>query len=519
MTSDDVSLASSRPAWRDWLALLLIVALAALLRLPGIGRDGMWSDECLTATWAAIPWRETLAAVSSNDNSPLYFILAKLPLALAGNGEASWRLLPAVLGILGVGAVFLAGRTILTRGAALTAAFLLAISPLHVHYSREARNYTLLILLVVLAFAAAGRVRRRGRAVDVVLLALLLAAAMYTHPLAAFAAGGILLAWGLCPLERRTVARLALAAVLAAVALLPWSPRVFRQGLRAQQSYAWHRPDFDREFPTQVPRSLAALSHGSLAPVRNRVADLLPSAWIGAALVAALGGLALARRRMLPDPAAPGRLLVAALAPLLALFVAATLGPPVYVVGRSDVFALPFLLLLVAAGTAVLPTRVRPLVALAFAGLAILPLQVLYTLDTRSQEKRIVATLSGARRPGEPVVATAFLPCLEHYGGLRPGVDLLGFPARSVLTAEWIDWRDHPPARWPAEAGALALNVAATARDAGAARVWVLRRREGVGDALVTAFDGALFPLGGTDLGYQGTEIRAYGVPLATPAR
>lgn len=505
-------------ARREWLLAALVMVVAVALRLPALGRDGMWSDECLTATWAALPWRATATAAAADTNAPLFFLLEKAPRAALGDGEAATRLLPALAGLAGVAAVFVVGRRLAGPGCGVLAAFLLAVSPLHVHYSREARNYTLLILLVVLAWAAADRVRSRGRPLDTAALALALAALLYTHTIAAFAIGGILLA-ALLPWDARVARRLAVAVALAAVAFLPWLPALAAQGDRSSAMYVWHLPEWQKEFPWQVPRSLAALSHGSLAPVRNRVADLLPSAWAGAALTALLATLALARRRSLPDPAAPLRLLVAALAPLVALFVAAAAGPPVYVVGRADVAALPFLLLLAAAGATALPARLRPLAAVAFAGLAVLPLQVLFSIDTRSQEKLIAGMLTGARRPGEPVVATSFLPCLEHYAGLRPGHDLFAFPARPAARADWVDWRAHPAARWPAEAETLALEVAAEARARDAGRVWVLRRREHLGEALATAFDGALFPLGATDLGYQSAELRVYGVPQAAPAR
>ncbi|MBZ5589353.1 MAG: glycosyltransferase family 39 protein [Acidobacteriia bacterium] len=507
----------ARPAWRRWLAPASILVLAAALRLPAIGRDGMWSDECLTATWAELPWRDTLAAAASDNNAPLYFLLEKLPVALLGSSELAWRLLPALLGLLTVWAIYAAGRRLLSPAAGWIAAFLLATSPLHVHYSREARNYTLLILLVLLAFMAAARVRSRGRAADVALLAALLAAALYTHPTAAFAALGVLVAWSVFPFDRKAAGRLAIAALLAGAALAPWVPRLLHQGGRAGESYSWHQPGFEREFPWQVPRSLAALSHGSLAPIRNRVPDLLPSAWAAAGLTVLLAGLAVARRRALAQEALPLRLLVAALLPLVALFAAASLGPPVYVVGRTDAFVLPLLLLLVAAGVAgYRSAAVRALAVVAFAGLALLPMRVLLQVDTRSQEKLIARLLSGERRPGEPVVATAMLPCLQFYAGLTRGMDLIAYPERPAVTTSWVDWPAHPTERWPAEAADVAARAREWANRDRATRLWVVRSRDPLGETLARAFDRTCPLLGARDLHYLGLELRAYhlsGVP------
>jgi mannosyltransferase len=499
---------------RGWLALAAILLLAAILRLPALGRAGMWNDECLTANWVELPWRQTVAAAASDNNAPLYFLLDKFPVELFGTSETAWRLFPALLGLLTVWAIYVAGRRLLSPTAGAIAALLLAISPAHVHYSREARNYALLVLLVVVAFVTAGRVRRRGNATDVALLAALLATAMYTHAVAAFAALGILVAWSVFPFDRRAVGRLALAAALAGAVMAPWLPRLLHQSGRAGVSYAWNAPNFEREFPWQIPRSLAALSHGSLAPIRNRVADLLPSAWAAAGLTALLAALAVAHRRRFADAAAPWRLLVAALVPLLALFAAAIVGPPVYVVGRADVVALPFLVLVAAAGVAALPSRtVRALALAAFAGLAILPFEVLYRIDTRSEERLIAGVVTAARRPGEPVVATTLLPCLQFYARLHPGEDLFAFPARPAPTADWIDWPAHPAMRWPAEATALAGRVRDAARRDSAARMWTITGDGGPDRALSAVLDRSFSMLGALDLHYRGLALRAYAIP------
>ena len=216
-----IDLAGGKSDWRGRLTAALVLVLAAVLRLWALGRDGMWSDECLTATWAQLPWRQTLAAPATDNNAPLYFLLAKLPPALLGSNELAWRLLPALLGVAGVAVVWWVGRRLLSSGAGL-------------------------------------------------------AAALYTHTIAAFAALGVLAAWAFFPVDRKAIGRLALAAAFVGLALAPWLPQLLRQGGRSVEFYSWHEGEFEREFPWQVPRSLAALSHGSLAPVRNRVADLLP---------------------------------------------------------------------------------------------------------------------------------------------------------------------------------------------------------------------------------------------------
>lgn len=509
-------------AWKTpqhWLLLVALVVLAGALRLPGIARDGMWSDECATATWAALPYREVLAAAGADNHAPLFFLLEKLPISALGQTEFAARLLPALLGLVAVIAVFMLGRRSHTPGTGLLAAFLLAISPMHVHYSREARDYALLMVLVVLAFAAAEAVRRRGTRQDVAVLALVLALALYTHATAPFYLFGVLTACALPMPDRRTMRRLALACALAFAAWLPWLPVLAAQGGRAGTAYGWNQQEWQRCFPWQVPRSLAALTHGSLAPVRNSVSSVLPSAWAGIALVVLLvAGALRARHHDGMTGFAVLRPLVACVVPLVAVFAVSCIGPPIYVVGRTDAPLLPLFMVLVAEATAALPVRWRFLVPVAFAGLALLPLQTLLRLDMRSQEKLISRLLAQQRSPAEVVVSTAFLPCLQLYGGLRPGQDLLAFPQRPTLTAEWIDWRAHPRERLPDEAAVLAERVRAISASRGSTRVWVVHQRDAASAALTAAFDAAFTPTAATDLRYLGSTLACYRVPTPPAA-
>jgi mannosyltransferase len=490
-----------------------VLTLAAVLRLSGLQHDGMWSDECLTANWAQLPWRQTLNAAALDNNAPLYFLIARVPAWFHPSGELPWRVLPALLGVATVGAVLLAGWRMLSPGAGLVAAFLLAITPLHVHYSREARNYSLLMLLAIAAFVAAGKVRQgpgRGRWLA---LAATVAAMLYTHPIGAFAVAGVVIAWALPPFERAAAGRLATAVLCGVLVFSPWVPSLLRQNARSARSYSWNESPFEREFPWQIPLSLAALSPGSLAPTRNHLGDVIPQARVSAGLVAALALLAVARRRNLARPDLPLRLAVAALLPLALLLVVSLAGPRAYVVGRTDVTALPFVVLLAAAGVMALPAAARPLAALAFAGLAALPLQALFLIDTRSQEKFIVALLADHRAPGEPVIATTMAPCLQFYGGLRVGGDLIAFTALPAPTADWIDWPAHPSERWPEEAAAAVRAARAHAPPGRRARVWVISNDDAVGRVLTRALGASLIRLGAIDLHYLGLTLGAWGVP------
>ena len=112
---------------------LLALALGAFLRFDGLGTPSYWLDEILhqNIDAASRPWWQWLTGFE-RENGPLYYLLQ-----LTGS-EWVGRLLPALFGIAAIALVASVSRI---------AALLLAVSPLAVYYSREARPYALLMLL------------------------------------------------------------------------------------------------------------------------------------------------------------------------------------------------------------------------------------------------------------------------------------------------------------------------------------------------------------------------------------
>ena len=134
--------------------LLLIMALAAALRVYGIGREPLWIDEAASLGFARLPLAQ-LWVRGPEMNPPLYYTLQKLPL-LFGSSEATLRMLPAFIGICCVPLTFCLGRLLGGSRCGLMAAVLLATSPLQIEYSQEARGYVLLMasMLVLVCSAA-----------------------------------------------------------------------------------------------------------------------------------------------------------------------------------------------------------------------------------------------------------------------------------------------------------------------------------------------------------------------------
>lgn len=138
---------------RSWpLAPLALAALA--LRLWGLDRTSLWRDEGYTVVFTHLPWRTLLGFGAGYDvHPPLYYALTKV-VALALPDALAGRALSAVAGALTIVALYACAVRLLDRRAALVAAAVLALAPLHLWYSQEARMYTLLGFFVTLALLA-----------------------------------------------------------------------------------------------------------------------------------------------------------------------------------------------------------------------------------------------------------------------------------------------------------------------------------------------------------------------------
>jgi hypothetical protein len=263
---------------------------------------------------------------------------------------------------------------------------------------------------------------------------------------------------------------------LTSVGFLLWLPRLLSQIATIQTAFSWSTEIWKAEFPWQVVRSLAAMSHGSLTPIRNRVAELIPSAWAGLAICLLLVVGAFVGRRRLREPRAPLVLLVALIFPLGAQFLYCWLrATPTYVVGHADSAGLPFLILLLAAGAHCLRPRLRWSVPAVCVGLAILPLEAHYRLDFKSQEAKLVAALEELRGPDEVLISTRYhhcLACLLEFG--HSGAHLL-FPSQAQQHPSWVDWTGHDPRSIKADAEAIAEEAILASKAYGTQRIWFER--------------------------------------------
>jgi uncharacterized membrane protein len=219
------------------LAGCLLVAVA--LRFFHLDFQSLWVDELFSVVFSHPDLGlSQIAAAYADDVHPLgYPLLLHWWLGFFGDTGLAARALSAVFGVLGVAAMYAAGRWCFDLRTGIFAAVLTTVNWFHLAYSQEARAYSLVFLLAALSNWAFIAVLGRPGWRTAGFYGLATAAAIHVHYYGIVALFGQLAAALVMPLSgrwgwRRVWALLAGAAG-AALTVLPWiGPLVRVAGLR-----------------------------------------------------------------------------------------------------------------------------------------------------------------------------------------------------------------------------------------------------------------------------------------------
>jgi uncharacterized membrane protein len=137
--------------------ILSITLLGLFLRLV-LANQSLWLDEAASTVIASLPLNGLIESLKGDFHPPLYYLLLKPWLGLAGQNEMILRLPGIIIGTLTIPALFLLVKTIFVAkkppkfGLAHLSALILALNPLHIYYSQELRMYSLSALLATLSW-------------------------------------------------------------------------------------------------------------------------------------------------------------------------------------------------------------------------------------------------------------------------------------------------------------------------------------------------------------------------------
>jgi uncharacterized membrane protein len=244
---------------RYFAGLLVILALAAGLRLYAVETANFWLDEfwtlelscghdtahehlptnvlipsapSLTSLADARPWWTIWSSVKEATHPPLFFMLLRGWRAVLGSGDIAVRLLPCLASLVGVALLYRVVRQLNGPVPALWAALLMAISGQQIFYAQEVRSYSMIVALGLAACAMLVEIEKRGTSLPRLLgICGLVLAMLMTHY---FTAGAVLAlaVYAMIRLPRPTAIRvIAGMGIAVMIFLMAWGP-----SLRAQQN-------------------------------------------------------------------------------------------------------------------------------------------------------------------------------------------------------------------------------------------------------------------------------------------
>ncbi|MBN1249452.1 MAG: glycosyltransferase family 39 protein, partial [Anaerolineae bacterium] len=220
--------------------MLLILLLSSGLRFYNLGTQSFWNDEGNTARLVERPIRLIIEGAAGDIHPPGYYLLLHTWRAAVGDSEYALRAFSALCGVLTVAVAAAASRAAIgQRGHRLTiwaTATLVAVHPLAVAYSQEARMYAQLGLASALTLWAAlvlvrrdARATRRRHLLATLALAAGVGLGLYTQYAYALALVGLNLAFSLYWLTARPwrwplLSRWVVGHVLGGLLFAPWAP-------------------------------------------------------------------------------------------------------------------------------------------------------------------------------------------------------------------------------------------------------------------------------------------------------
>jgi mannosyltransferase len=413
------------PDWPDAAVVGALVVLAALLRVPNLGR-AYWVDEGISVGIASHHLTQIPGLLRHDGSPPLFYVILHFWVRVFGASQISTHVMSLLISLVVVVVAWWCAGRLFGSTIAKYAALLAATSPFLNWYSTETRMYPLLCGLGMVAVTASVCALLRHSRRDFVLAVVAFTALLYTHNWSLYLCGLTtvgLVVWVLRRGERRQLVWIALGAALVAVAYLPWLPSFIHQARHTAAPWAV-RPTVGDLFvdPASVIGGTMSLIVAPLFAAaaaatwiyRTREDNEVTALIGGIGIATALAGWVAAQI----EPSWTSRYLGVALGPVL-IALAACLGGTW--IGRR-----------VAAAAAVI------LVAWSVVG-SLLP------DSNATYAKSNVAAIAAAARPflapGDLVVVTQSeqVAVLRHY--LPPGLRYVT-PTGPVADPTVVDWHD-----------------------------------------------------------------------------
>src|SRR3989304_666011 len=215
-------------------SFVIIILLGTFLRIFSLGKVGFWGDEIQSSSFAQSNISSLLQYIPQTEFSPPLSYLVLHFMSLFGNSEFIFRLPLAVSGIVTIFVIYKLGSSLFSTNEGLVSAFLLAISPFHILYSRDARMYSLFTLFSLSSYLFFYLASKNRKWSLWILYSLSITLSLYTHYFTVFVILSQFFIVFIFVSENtqffgRIVSKFFLSLFFSFLLFLPWIPSFFRQ--------------------------------------------------------------------------------------------------------------------------------------------------------------------------------------------------------------------------------------------------------------------------------------------------
>lgn len=136
------------------LLLVFIIGLGFLIRVYKLGIHDLWHDEAVSYMLIKFFSLNQKLYMLTSPHPPLYQVFLAAWMYLVGETEYALRLMSVIFGLISIALTYKLGNLYGGKKTGVAGAFLMAVSPMHIWYSQEARAYVMLSTLILASMCA-----------------------------------------------------------------------------------------------------------------------------------------------------------------------------------------------------------------------------------------------------------------------------------------------------------------------------------------------------------------------------
>ncbi|MGV8086217.1 MAG: glycosyltransferase family 39 protein [Candidatus Woesearchaeota archaeon] len=225
--------------------IILILFLAAIVRIVDISNESYWVDEILTIRQGQATASTLNLYLEGEMHMPLYIFLMWGWIHIFGISEIATRIFSAIFGIFSVYIIYLIGKKLFNKKIGIYSSLILALSPIAVYYSQEARLYSMFMFIVLLSFYTFILYLEKGERKYLIWYIIINILMLYTN-IFAFVVLGIHALWVLIK-NRLRLKEIVIALAISVLSLIPIIMRIAVQYSNFDKSdKSWLLPSIDK---------------------------------------------------------------------------------------------------------------------------------------------------------------------------------------------------------------------------------------------------------------------------------